>query len=195
MATACVKLIESGDELLELLINDNNPVKIAVKDGDKYTVKDSNDMNRADFEENHLFVEINAATPAAGEQPVDSNATPAATPADGEQPVDSNATTPAATPADGEQPVDSNATPAATPADGEQPVDSNATPADGQGDGGQAQMLTDKQLKPQPANGGKRRKTSKKGHKSTRKGRKSVKKGGKTRKKGRRGKGSRRSKK
>ena len=43
--------------------------------------------------------------------------------------------------------------------------------------------------------GGKRRKTSKKGHKSTRKGRKSVKKGGKTRKKGRRGKGSRRSKK
>jgi hypothetical protein len=48
---------------------------------------------------------------------------------------------------------------------------------------------------PNEVDGGKRRKTSKKGHKSTRKGRKSVKKGGKTRKKGRRGKGSRRSKK
>ena len=67
MATACVKLIEDQLALSNIIIeNINDPVKIAIKDGDKYTVKDSNTMDRSEFEKNHLFVEINATPADAG---------------------------------------------------------------------------------------------------------------------------------
>ena len=208
MATACVKLIESGGELSNIIIDNlDDPVKVAVKDGDKYTVKDSNEIQVTEFEKNHLFVEINAATPAAGEQPVDSNAA-------GEQPVDSNAA--------GEQPFDSNAA-------GEQPFDSNAaakTETTENVEEEAAKAAEEEIVDPIPSyeeniqnmsgrlkRGGKSsrkgrkytrkgrkytrkgRKPSKNGRKSSKNGRKSSKNGGKTAKRGRNGKGSRRSKK
>ena len=171
MATACVKLIENDEELHEIIIKD--PVKIAIKDGDKYTVKDSNEIQVTEFEKNHLFVEINAATPAAGEQPVDSNAA-------GEQPFDSNAAAKTET----TENVEEEAAKAAE----EEIVDPIPSYEEN------IQNMSGR-LKRGGKSSRKGRKYTRKGRKYTRKGRKSSKNGGKTAKRGRNGKGSRRSKK
>jgi sRNA-binding regulator protein Hfq len=57
MATACVKLIETDDEL-KLRINEKPPVKIAIKEEDgKYTVKESNEEGIT-FEKGSMYAQV-----------------------------------------------------------------------------------------------------------------------------------------
>ena len=195
MATACVKLIESGGELSNIIIDNlDDPVKVAVKDGDKYTVKESNDMTGADFKENHLFVHIDAtpaATPSAEEKQVDPNATSAATPSAEEKQVDPSEEEEedpeAAKAAKAAKAAEEEAAKAAKAAEEEivDPIPSYEE---------NIQNMSGR-LKRGGKSSRKGRKYTRKGRKYTRKGRKSSKNGGKTAKRGRNGKGSRRSKK
>ena len=189
MATACVKLIESGGELSNIIIDNlDDPVKVAVKDGDKYTVKESNDMTGADFKENHLFVHIDAtpaATPSAEEKQVDPNATSAATPSAEEKQVDPSE----------EEEEDPEAAKAAKAAEEEAAKAAEEEIVDPIPSYEENIQNMSGRLKRGGKSSRKGRKYTRKGRKYTRKGRKSSNNGGKTAKRGRKGKGSRRSKK
>jgi len=161
MATqVCVKLIEERDELKDIK-NNNHPGKIAIKNGDKYTIKDPKDVNLEEFIENSMYVHLNPEQQQADGPPANVNDGADGPPAN----VNDGADGPPANVNDG--------------ADGP-PANVNDGANDSDMDG---------------IDGGKRRKTAKRGGKSSKRGRKSAKRSRKTAKKGRKGKGSRRSKK
>jgi hypothetical protein len=172
MATqVCVKLIEERDELKDIK-NNNHPGKIAIKNGDKYTIKDPKDVNLEEFIENSMYVHLNPEQQQADGPPANVNDGADGPPAN----VNDGADGPPANVNDGADGPPANVNDGA---DGP-PANVNDGANDSDMDG---------------IDGGKRRKTAKRGGKSSKRGRKSAKRSRKTAKKGRKGKGSRRSKK
>ena len=151
MATVCVKLIVSPEELSNIkkeeeegMKNGQPPIKVAIKDSnDKYTVKNSRDVDDSEFVENSMYVQMPGP-----------NAGPTLQQQRGNTDEQQRGNT-----------------------DEQQRGNSGDVTVPGAGEGG------------------KRRKTAKRGGKSSKRGRKSAKRSRKTAKKGRKGKGSRRSKK
>jgi len=172
MATVCVRLVKDEVEFEEFKTKVPT-VKIAIKDGNNYTVKDSKEMGETKFDKNvSMYVQVDAPDASVeGEEEKESKEKVAKEESDfikynelhnkGELSQDEQ------TELDGIQTEHPSFKP---------PVATDAVGADN-------------------SQGGTKRKTSKRGRKSSKGGRKSAKRGRKSVKRGRKGKGSRRSKK
>jgi len=55
----CVKLIDNDEEFKGIKTKEPS-IKIAIKDGDKYTITDSNNMDGTDFEKDSMYAQVDA---------------------------------------------------------------------------------------------------------------------------------------
>tara|TARA_B110000285_G_scaffold73136_1_gene84314 strand:- start:1702 stop:2289 length:588 start_codon:yes stop_codon:yes gene_type:complete len=195
MATVCVRLVKDADDL-KTQTELSPPVKIAIKTGDNYDIKDSNEMNADDFVKDSMYAQVDApaivpdgdvVSVSVADADADVVSVANADDADADVVSVANAN---ADDGDGD---DGTVVSVVSVGDGDDGDDGDDD-GDG-GDGVSADTTVSTGTLAGTSGGGKRRKSSKKGRKSTRKGRKSAKKCRKSVKRGRKGKGSRRSKK
>jgi hypothetical protein len=171
MATVCVKLIENDDEFKGIKTKEPS-VKIAIKDGDKYDIKDSNDMDGTEFEKDSMYAQVDAHAIVP----------------DGDDDTDDDTDDGDADKAAAEQKDK-------TEAEKEEEEEAERKRLEAENDKLMSNVTVNSVITKKSSDGGKRRKSAKRGRKSSKGGRKSAKRSRKTAKKGRKGKGSRRSKK
>ena len=191
MDTACVKLIKGADEL-QIYSELEPATKIAIKDGDKYIVRDSNTMSSGEFKENSMYAQVDVPAAKAAEAANDEENESKEVATEGSDFIKYNELHNKGKLSQDEQTELARIQtehPSFNPPVATDAINTAPAPA---GAGYEDEYINQLQSMGNQRPGGK---SSKGGRKSAKRGRKSAKRGRKSVKRGRKGKGSRRSKK